>query len=73
MASGGPSVNQGDLQQEEGVGLDSTQVEQVERGVGDDIETESLRVELQHYISCFPTSICIVAFPFPTSLNLNTC
>ncbi len=50
MPSGAPSHNQGDLPQEGDGRLDSTQVEQVERGVGDEIETESLRVELQHYL-----------------------
>ena len=46
VASGGPSVNQSDLQQEDGVRLDSTQVEHVDRGLGDDIQTESLNVGL---------------------------
>jgi hypothetical protein len=45
IPSGDPSNNQGNLPLEEGGGLNSTQVE---RDMEDGIESESLRVELQH-------------------------
>ncbi len=50
VPSGVPSHNQGDLPLEEDGRLDSTQMEQVERGVGDEVEIESLRVELQQIL-----------------------
>ena len=50
VPSGEPSHIKGDLPLEEGDKRDSTQVDDSRERLGDDMEIESLRVELQHGI-----------------------
>ena len=61
VPSGEPSHIKGDLPLEEGDKRDSTQVDDSRERLGDEMETESLRVELQHahgisYKNAMPSS-----------------
>ena len=50
VPSGEPSHIKGDLPLEEGDKRDSTQVDDSRERLGDEMETESLRVELQQHV-----------------------